>query len=46
MQLIQQREQFRQQKKWAEADQIRKQLAEKGIELMDTPQCIKWKKIG
>ncbi len=44
MNLIQQREQFRQQKKWVEADQIRLQLKEKGIELMDTPQGVKWKK--
>ncbi len=44
MNLIQKREELRKQKKWVEADFIRKQLAEKGIELMDTPQGVKWKK--
>lgn len=44
--LIQKREELRKQKKWVEADAIRKQLSEKGIELMDTPQGVKWKKTG
>ena len=30
----------------AEADKIRKELLEKGIELFDTPDGVKWKKIG
>lgn len=42
--LIEQREQMRREKKFSEADSIRKQLARRGIILEDTPQGIRWKK--
>lgn len=43
LQLIKQREKLRKEKKWAEADAIRKQLAKKGILLDDTEKGTKWK---
>ena len=43
--LIREREKLRAEKKWAESDKIRDQLAEKGIELKDTPSGTKWKLI-
>ncbi len=42
--LIEKREQLRKEKKFAEADAIRQQLREKGIELLDTPDGARWKK--
>ena len=42
--LIKKREELRKQKKWVESDEIRKQLADLGIELLDTPDGTKWKK--
>ena len=44
--LIRKREEMRKQKKWSEADDIRKQLLNAGIELMDTSQGTTWKKTG
>ena len=41
--LIKEREKMRGEKKWAEADAVRKTLAEKGIILNDTPQGTRWK---
>jgi len=41
--LIKKREQLRNEKKWEESDKIRGKLAEKGIELKDTPTGTKWK---
>jgi cysteinyl-tRNA synthetase len=41
--LIAQREEARKQKNFQRADEIREQLKQKGIELMDTPQGIKWR---
>jgi len=41
--LVKKREKLRKEKKWAEADEIRKQLAEKGILLDDTEKGTKWK---
>ena len=32
-------------KNWAEADRIRDELKAQGIEIIDTPQGAKWKKI-
>ena len=32
-------------KNWAEADRIRDELKEKGIEIIDTPQGAKWKRV-
>ena len=43
--LIKEREKLRSEKKWAESDKIRDQLAEKGIELKDTATGTKWKLI-
>ena len=43
--LIMQREEFRKQKNFAEADRIRNILQEKGIVLEDTPHGIRWKKV-
>ena len=45
MELIEKREAFRKEKNWAESDKIRDQLKEQGIELLDTPEGVKWKKI-
>ncbi len=41
--LIQQRESLRKQKKFREADEIRKKLSDKGIELFDTKEGVKWR---
>lgn len=43
--MIKKRDQFRAEKKWKESDEIRNKLKEKGIELSDTAQGTKWKKI-
>jgi len=43
--LIEQRQQARAQKNWAEADRIRDMLKERGIILEDTPQGVRWKRI-
>ncbi|PIN84755.1 MAG: cysteine--tRNA ligase [Candidatus Diapherotrites archaeon CG11_big_fil_rev_8_21_14_0_20_37_9] len=42
--LIEEREKVRKEKNWGEADRIRDLLKEKGIELLDTPEGVKWKK--
>ncbi len=44
--LIEKREQLRKEKKFAEADKVRSLLREKGIQLDDTPEGARWKKIG
>ncbi len=46
MDSIKLRDNLRVGRKFAEADKIRKELLEKGIELFDTPDGVKWKKIG
>ena len=43
--LIQARQQARQQKDWARADEIRKQLIDSGIELEDGPQGTSWRRL-
>ncbi len=43
--LIEERQQARKEKNWKLADEIRDKLKTMGIELMDTPQGVKWKKI-
>ena len=40
--LIQQRNDARKNKNWAEADRIRDELKAQGIVLEDTPQGVKW----
>ncbi|HVP36987.1 MAG TPA: cysteine--tRNA ligase, partial [Terriglobales bacterium] len=42
--LIQQRNQARKEKRWQDADQIRKEIENLGIILEDTPEGTKWKK--
>lgn len=42
--LIEERQQARREKNWKLADEIRDKLKDMGIELMDTPQGVKWKK--
>ena len=43
--LIEARQAARKEKNFAEADRIRDQLRDMGIEIMDTPQGIKWKQV-
>ncbi len=43
--LIQQRNDARKNKNWAEADRIRDMLKEQGIVLEDTPQGVKWHRV-
>ncbi len=44
--LIKQRDIARANKDWATADMLRKQLLEKGIELFDSPEGTKWRKVS
>ena len=44
--LIEKRQQARAARDWAASDAIRKELAEKGIVLEDTPQGVRWKRKG
>ena len=43
--LIEQRQQARKEKNWKLADEIRDKLKDMGIELQDTPNGVKWKKL-
>ena len=43
--LIQKREQLRREKNYKAADEIREQLLEKGYELLDSNEGVKWKKV-
>ncbi len=43
--LIQKRQQARKEKDWELADQIRDQIRDMGIQLEDTPQGVKWKRV-
>ena len=43
--LIEQREKFRREKKWKEADKIRDELLKQGLQLLDTPEGVKIKKV-
>ncbi|MFH1751322.1 MAG: cysteine--tRNA ligase, partial [archaeon] len=45
MKLITEREELRKQKQWSKADKIREELKAKGIQLTDTKEGVKWKKI-
>lgn len=44
--LLVERQQARVDKNWGRADEIRKALTDLGVEVMDTPEGAKWKKIG
>ncbi|MGB9911023.1 MAG: cysteine--tRNA ligase [Microgenomates group bacterium] len=44
--LLEKREKFRQEKKWKEADLIRKQIEKEGWRVEDTPEGVKIKKLG
>lgn len=46
MSLINERERLRKEKKFAEADKIRAKLREKGIQLDDTPEGVRWKRVS
>ncbi len=39
-----QREAARAAKEWAEADRIRDELAEQGVEVQDTPDGVRWRR--
>ena len=43
--MITARAQAKKEKNWAEADRIRDALKGMGVEIMDTPQGVKWKKL-
>ena len=43
--MIAARAQAKKEKNWAEADRIRDALKDMGVEIMDTPQGVKWKKL-
>ncbi len=45
LQLIEKREHLRKEKKFAEADKIRAKLQEKSIQLDDTPEGVRWKRV-
>jgi cysteinyl-tRNA synthetase len=44
--LVDEREAARQARNWARADEIRAELRERGIEVEDTPQGPRWKRLG
>ncbi|MBI2550264.1 cysteine--tRNA ligase [Candidatus Woesearchaeota archaeon] len=44
--LIEERENLRKEKKFAEADKVRAKLRELGIQLDDTPEGVRWKKVS
>lgn len=43
--LIEERENYRQAKDYAQADQIRDQLLEKGIQIYDSPEGVRWRAV-
>ena len=43
--LVAARTQAKKDKNWAEADRIRDELKARGIEIIDTPQGAKWRKV-
>ena len=43
--ILAQREAARAAKEWAEADRIRDELAEQGIEVQDTPDGTRWRRV-
>ena len=43
--LVAMRTEAKKNKNWAEADRIRDELKARGIEIIDTPQGAKWRKV-
>jgi cysteinyl-tRNA synthetase len=43
--LLEQRKTARDSKEWAEADRIRDELAEQGVEVQDTPNGVRWRRM-
>ncbi|MEO2237351.1 MAG: cysteine--tRNA ligase, partial [Candidatus Poseidoniia archaeon] len=43
--LLAQREAARAAKEWAEADRIRDELAEQAVEVQDTPDGVRWRRV-
>ncbi|MFQ5647721.1 MAG: cysteine--tRNA ligase, partial [Candidatus Aenigmatarchaeota archaeon] len=43
--LVFQRELYRKEKNWAEADRIREELKKEGIALEDTKEGVRWKRV-
>ncbi|MDP6534536.1 MAG: cysteine--tRNA ligase [Candidatus Poseidoniia archaeon] len=43
--LLEQRKTARDSKEWAEADRIRDELAEQGVEVQDTPDGVRWRRV-
>ena len=43
--LVQMRTEAKKAKNWAEADRIRDELKAQGIEIIDTPQGAKWRRV-
>ena len=43
--LLEQRKTARDSKEWTEADQIRNELAEQGVEVQDTPNGVRWRRV-
>ncbi|MCL4499166.1 MAG: cysteine--tRNA ligase, partial [Chloroflexi bacterium] len=44
--LIREREEERRRKNWARADEIRRQLSERGITVEDTPKGSRWTRVS
>jgi cysteinyl-tRNA synthetase len=44
--LIQRREQYRSARKYAEADALREQVLANGVQLYDTPEGVRWRRIS
>ena len=44
--LLEDRAKAREEENWARADEIRDQLTEMGVEIMDTPNGARWKRMG
>jgi len=45
LELVEARERARAESNWAEADRLRQALLERGIQVIDTPQGTRWKRV-
>jgi cysteinyl-tRNA synthetase len=43
--LVEARERARAERNWAEADRLRQALLERGVQVIDTPQGTRWKRV-